>query len=96
VSEARHIPLDGARLTVSAAFTMRGSIIAGTAEHRLASLETALALDSTADAAAVRALVAQAERMCFVLDAIGRPHAVARRVTLNGDSLSPDSPDAPA
>ena len=40
-----------------------------------------------ADAEAVRDLVAQAEKMCFVLDAIQRPQEVTRRTTLNGSAL---------
>lgn len=90
MSEARHTPLETARLTVSAGFVMRGSIVAGTAEHQLDQIETALVIESGAETAAVASLVTQAERMCFVLDALQRPHAVARTVTLNGQLLALD------
>jgi hypothetical protein len=90
VSEARHIPLDSARLTVSAAYRMAGSIVAGTARHGLEHIATSLELESSAPREDVTALVGQAERMCFVLDAIQRPHEVPRAVTLNGLDLNSD------
>lgn len=66
---------------------MAGSILGGTAEHRLVSVETAVAIEADHDAETVRSMVDQAERMCFVLDSIERPHTVARTTTLNGVPL---------
>jgi len=66
---------------------MSGSILAGTAEHRLVSLETMLAIEADHDAEVIRSLVNQAERMCFVLDSVRQPHEVTRTTTLNGSSL---------
>lgn len=74
-------------MIVEPAFTMTGSILAGTAEHRLVSMETHLELESDQDAEAVRAVVDQAERMCFVLGAIEGSHEVNRRSSLNGSPL---------
>lgn len=68
---------------------MSGSMLAGTAEHRLASIETALSIQSDHDVEEVRAIVEQAERMCFVLDSLQRPHDVSRTTTLNGEPLAP-------
>jgi organic hydroperoxide reductase OsmC/OhrA len=87
VSEARHVPLDAARMTVSAGFTMQGSIVAGTATHRLAELATTLEIQSTAEQDEITPLVEQAERMCFVMDAVQRPHEIRRRVMLNGEAI---------
>ena len=70
---------------------MTGSIKAGTAEHRLDSIETALAVTADAEPEAVAAAVEQAERMCFVLDAVRRPHTVRATTTLNGRGLAPPS-----
>ena len=66
---------------------MSGSMLAGTAEHHFTSMETDLHIEADADDGAVRDLVNQAEKMCFVLDAIQRPHEVTRRTTLNGSAL---------
>ena len=61
-------------------------MLAGTAEHRLEAIDTALAITAGPDVAPadVASMVQQAERMCFVLDAIQRPHAVTRTTSLNG------------
>lgn len=74
-------------MTVTPRFVMSGSILGGTAEHRLASLDTALDVTSDADPEIVAAVVDQAERMCFVLDALERPHSVSRTASLNGEPL---------
>lgn len=66
---------------------MSGSILAGTAEHRLVSLDTHLEIEAGHDVEVIRAVVDQAEKMCFVLDSIERPHAVSRRSSLNGSPL---------
>lgn len=85
------MPVERAVLMVTAEYDMLGSILAGTAEHRVHGIETRLELESPAPAEAVAALVTQAERMCFVLDAVDavrRPHAVTRRVLHNGEPLA--------
>lgn len=66
---------------------MSGSILAGTAEHRLVSMETHLELEADQDPEVIRSVVDQAERMCFVLNSIQQPHEVTRRSTLNGAPL---------
>lgn len=74
-------------MTITPTFEMSGSILAGTAEHRLCGLETELAITAEADAEELAAIVDQAERMCFVLDAINRSHPVSARVSVNGEPL---------
>lgn len=88
MSEARHIELDAVAMTVTATYDMNGSILAGTAEHRLHEIETRLTIESGAGREVVAEIVRLAERMCFVMDAITRPHEVARTVVLNGEALS--------
>lgn len=66
---------------------MSGSILAGTAEHKLLAIETHLELEADQDAETIRAVVDQAERMCFVLDSIEERHEVRRRSSLNGAPL---------
>lgn len=66
---------------------MAGSVLAGDAQHRLDSLETDLEIEGDVEVDVVRSIVAQAERMCFVLDAVERPHDVVRRTSVNGVGL---------
>lgn len=74
-------------MTVTPRFVMSGSILGGTAEHRLDSIDTSLDVTSDADADVIAAVIDQAERMCFVLDALQRPHSVTRTASLNGEPL---------
>jgi len=74
-------------MTITPSFEMSGSILAGTAEHRLAGIETDLDITADAEPAVLAELVDRAERMCFVLDAINRAHEVNGRVSVNGKAL---------
>ena len=78
-------------MTVTPTFESAGSIIADTIENRLLGVETALDIASPAPREEIATLVATAERMCYVLDAIRRPHEVHGSTTLNGEPLT--SPD---
>ncbi|MEM9563940.1 MAG: hypothetical protein AAGA93_15065 [Actinomycetota bacterium] len=61
-------------------------MLAGTAEHRLDGLETDLSITAPdVDPDDLASIIDRAERMCFVLDAIERSHAVDRRTTINGE-----------
>ncbi len=77
-------------MTITPSFEMSGSILAGTAEHRLSGIETDLAITADAEPRVLAELVDQAERMCFVLDAINRAHEVTGRVSVNGHPLERD------
>lgn len=74
-------------MTVTPSFVMAGSMLAGTAEHRLAGIETSLNITAEDETADIASIVEQAERMCFVLDAIERSHSVSRSTTINGTPL---------
>jgi len=91
VSEAKKVELDRVEMVVTPRFEQTGSIVRGDASSRLIDVETKLSLESTADAAQVAELVAAAERMCFLMDAIRNPRAVNASVELNGEAL--DVPD---
>jgi len=91
VSEAKKVELDRVEMVVTPRFEQTGSIVRGDASSRLIDVETKLSLESTADAAQVAELVAAAERMCFLMDAICNPRAVNASVELNGEVL--DVPD---
>ncbi len=73
------------------AFVMAGSILADTAAHRLERIETALAITADGDVGEIAAAVDQAERMCFVLDALQRAHPVTRSTSVNGAALDGSS-----
>jgi len=80
--------IESAEVTVTPSFVMAGSILAGTAAHRLDRVETELAITAPGvDRQEMAATVDQAERMCFVLDALQRPHTVTRTASLNGVDL---------
>ncbi len=88
VSEARHIKLDEIAMTVSPQFSQEGSILADTVESRLLGINTALDITTSAPREVVSKLVATAERMCFMMDAVREPHEISTRVTVNGDALA--------
>lgn len=88
VSEARHIELDEIAMTVSPQFSQAGSILADTVESRLLGIDTTLEITTSAPRDVVSKLVATAERMCFMMDAVREPHEVRTRVTVNGEVLT--------
>ena len=86
-SEARKIELRDVSMTVTPRFEQTGSITADTAESRLIDIETSLHIDSPAAPEKISTLVATAERMCFLMDAIREPHEVRNSTSLNGEPL---------
>ena len=88
MSEAKKVELDRVEMIVTPRFEQTGSIVRGDAESRLIDVETKLSLESSAGADVVAEIVAAAERMCFVMDAIRRPRPVTSRVELNGSALA--------
>jgi hypothetical protein len=87
VSETRAIELDSVRMRVTPRFGGSGSILADTIRNRLVDIETSLEIESSAPKEDVATLVATAERMCYMMDVIRRPHEVRASVTLNGEPL---------
>jgi hypothetical protein len=75
-------------MTVSPRFSQEGSILADTIQSRLIALETSLEVTTSAPRDVVAQLIATAERMCFMMDAIREPHVVSTRVTVNGTTLA--------
>ena len=89
VSEARHIELDEIAMSVSPRFSQEGSILADTVQSRLLSIDTSLEITTSAPRDVVSKLVATAERMCFMMDAVQEPHEMRTQVTINGEILPP-------
>jgi hypothetical protein len=69
---------------VTGSFLMTGSMLAGTANHSLDSLATHLIVTSDAPDDVIISAIDQAERMCFVMNAVTAQHSVQRGYTVNG------------
>jgi len=86
-SETRKIELDHVAMKVTPRFEQTGSIRADTIQSRLLDVTTSLDIKSSAPAEEIATLVATAERMCFLMDAIRQPHAVHHSTLLNGEPI---------
>ncbi|NKB98814.1 MAG: hypothetical protein GKR90_10025 [Pseudomonadales bacterium] len=75
-------------MTVTPRFEQTGSIGADTIQSRLIDVETSLHIESSAPTDEIAKLVATAERMCFLMDAIREPHEVRNTTSLNGKPLA--------
>jgi hypothetical protein len=75
-------------MTVTPRFEQTGSIGADTIQSRLLDVETSLHIESSAPSDKIAKLVATAERMCFLMDAIREPHEVRNTTSLNGKPLA--------
>jgi len=84
VSEARKIELDRVNVTVTPSFDQTGSIGRDDIQSRLLGVATHLDIASSADAEKINALIATAERMCFLLDALRNTHEVTSSVSISG------------
>ena len=84
VSEAKKMELGRVNVTVTPSFEQTGSIGKDDIQSRLLGVATHLDIESDADTQKISALVATAERMCFLLDAIRNTHTVASSVSING------------
>lgn len=74
-------------MVVTPRFQQTGSIGADTIASELIDVETALDIQSEAPVEKIEKLVKTAERMCFLMDAIRKPHAVTAKVQLNGENI---------
>jgi len=74
-------------MTVTPSFEQTGSIRGDDIQSRLLDVKTNLELESSASTQDIAGLVATAERMCFMMDAIRNTHPVTSTVSLNGSPL---------
>ena len=77
----------GMRMHVKASFRVVGSVLNDTIEGEMLGAETRLELDSTDPPERVARVVRNAERGCFVMQALLRPVPVTARTLLNGEPL---------
>lgn len=87
MSEAKKVEFDRVAMVVTLRFEQTGSLGAGDASSRFVDVDTKLELESSADPSLVATIVDQAERMCFLMDAIRNPQTVNASTSLNGDAL---------
>lgn len=85
------VPIDGMRMRVVARYRVDGSVLKGTVEANMLGAETRLEVQSVAPPDQVARLVRNAERGCFVLQALQKPVTVTGTTTLNGRPLAPAS-----
>ena len=81
------VAIDTMRMKVVARYRVEGSVLNDTIEAEMLGAETVLELDSPDDPARVARVVRNAERGCFVMQALLKPVAVTSRATLNGAAL---------
>ena len=68
-------------------FEQTGSILNDSISSRLIDVETSLDIQSNEPREAIAKLVDTAERMCFLMDAIRRPHELRSITRLNGEPI---------
>jgi OsmC-like protein len=75
------------RMTVRAHYRLDGSVLNDTVQARMLGAETTLELESPDPPAQVARVVRNAERGCFVMQALLHPVPVAAQTRLNGALL---------
>ena len=72
---------------VKAHFRVQGSVLNDTIEGEMVGAETTLELDSPDPPERVAKVIRNAERGCFVMQALLKPVPITARTTLNGQAL---------
>ena len=81
------VQIDAMRMRVIARYKVEGSVLRDTIDARMLGAETILEIDSPAPAEQVARVVRNAERGCFVMQALVNPVPVTGRTMLNGAPL---------
>ncbi len=82
------VTVTGMRMRVRARFRVTGSVLNDSVMGAMLGAETTLEIDSTADPAQVARVVRNAERGCFVMQALLNPVPVTGQTVLNGHPLA--------
>jgi hypothetical protein len=82
------VTINGMRMRVTARFRVDGSVLNDTIQGQMIGAETTLELDSPDPPERVAKVVRNAERGCFVMQALVNPVPVTGRTVLNGVTLS--------
>jgi organic hydroperoxide reductase OsmC/OhrA len=81
------VTVNGMRMKVTARYRVDGSVLNDTIQGRMLGAETTLEIDSPDPPELVARVVRNAERGCFVMQALQNPVPVTGRTVLNGTSL---------
>ncbi|MBI2205006.1 MAG: OsmC family protein [Candidatus Rokubacteria bacterium] len=81
------VRIDALRMKVTARYRVEGSVLQDTIEGRMLGAETVLEVESAADPAMIARVIRNAERGCFVRQALTKPVPVVARTLLNGAEL---------
>ena len=82
------VTINGMRMHVTARFRVDGSVLKDTIQGQMLGAETTLELDSPDPPEQVARVVRNAERGCFVMQALVNPVPVTGRTVLNGAPLA--------
>ncbi len=82
------VPVTGMRMSVRARYRVTGSVLDDSVMGAMLGAETTLEIDSPADPAQVVRVVRNAERGCFVMQALRNPVPVTGQTILNGEPLT--------
>ena len=82
------VTVNGMRMRVTARYRVDGSVLNDTIQGRMLGAETTLEIDSPDPLAQVARVVRNAERGCFVMQALLQPVPITGRTVLNGAPLA--------
>jgi organic hydroperoxide reductase OsmC/OhrA len=82
------VTVNGMRRRVTARYRVDGSVLNDTIQGRMLGAETTLEIDSPDEPERVARVVRNAERGCFVMQALLNPVPVTGRTVLNGKPLT--------
>jgi len=85
------VTVNAMRMRVQARYRVEGSVLNDTVEAPMLGAETTLELDSPDSPERVAKLVRNAERGCFVMQALLKPVPITGRAILNGTPLPTSS-----
>ena len=86
------VTVNGMRMRVTARYRVDGSVLNDTVKGRMLGAETTLEIDSSDPPDRLAKVERNAERGCFVLQALQNPVPVTARTLLNGAPLGLDKP----
>ena len=81
------VRVDKMTMRVVARFRVTGSVLQDTIEGEMLGADTVLELESPDDPAQIARVIRNAERGCFVMQALLRPVPITGRTILNGAAL---------
>jgi OsmC-like protein len=80
--------VDNVRMHITTHFQVNGSVLADSIEGEAVGFETHLEIDSPEPPEKIARLVRNAERGCFVMQALLKPVPITSTTSLNGQALT--------